>query len=80
LRINAITARAGSIRVAVSTRDGVMLPGRSFEDCKPIVGDQYHTLVEWNGDAGADLGFENGQPICLRFQMDHAQIFGLDFE
>jgi hypothetical protein len=80
LRINAVTARAGSIKIAVCTRDGVMLPGRSFEECKPIVGDQYHTLVEWNGGAGDDLGFENGQPVCLRFQMDHAQIFGLDFE
>jgi hypothetical protein len=57
-----------------------MLPGRSFEVCVPVVGDQRYTVVEWKCDAGSDLGFEKGQPICLRFQTDHAQIFGLEFE
>jgi hypothetical protein len=82
LRINALTARAGSIRVAVSTRDGEFLLGRSFDESIPIVGDQHRTVVQWNADGKptADLGFEPGQPICLRFQMDRAEIFGLDFE
>ena len=79
LRINAATSRAGSIRVAVSTRDGTMLPGRSFDDCEPIVGDQHRALVQWKGGE-EDLAFDAGQPICLRFRMDHAQIFRLEFE
>jgi hypothetical protein len=78
LRINAVTERAGSIRVAVSTRDGQFLPGRSFEDAVPIVGDHYRTPVRWK--KAEDLGFEQGQPICLRFKMDRAQVFALDFE
>jgi hypothetical protein len=80
VRMNAVTARAGSIRVSVATRDGQTLPGRSFDDCVPIVGDQYRTVVQWKGSDGEQLGNQPGQPICLRFKMDHAQIFGLDFE
>ena len=81
LRINAVTARAGSIRVAVSTRDGKFLPGRSFDDSIPIVGDHHRTLLEWKGaDASSDLAFKQGEPICLRFKMDQARIFGLEFE
>ena len=78
LRINAVTKRAGWIKVAVSDLDGSFLEGRSFEDATPIVGDRFWTPVTWNGQE--DLGFEEGQPICLRFKMKKAQIFGLEFE
>jgi hypothetical protein len=84
LRINALTARAGSIRVAVTTRDGNALPGRTFEESVPIVGDQHRALVQWKGEPqatdGSDLAYEQAQPICLRFKMDRAQIFALEFE
>lgn len=78
LRINAVTLRAGSIQVAVTRRDGVCLPGHSLEDAKPIVGDQHWTPVEWTG--GDHLGFEEGQPISLRFRLRQAKIYGLQFE
>jgi hypothetical protein len=80
LRINAVTMRAGSIRVAVLTRDGRFLPDRSFEESIPIIGDQYRAIVKWKGEDGDDLGFGEDEPICLRFKMDQAKIFGLEFE
>ena len=78
LRINAVTQRAGHVLVAVTRRDGTFLPGRSFDDAVPVVGDQHRTLVQWQG--GDDLGNEDGQPIALRFRINRAKIYGLDFE
>jgi hypothetical protein len=73
LLINAVTKRSGEIRVQV---DGV--GGRSLDDCDPIIGDQYRREVTWKGKA--DLGHENNKPIRLRFRMEKAQLFGLEFE
>ncbi|MFH1922223.1 MAG: hypothetical protein ABIP48_20355 [Planctomycetota bacterium] len=44
----------------------------------PVVGDQCRTLVQWRD--GDDLGVEPGEPIALRFRMNKARIYGLDFE
>jgi hypothetical protein len=78
LRINAVTKRAGEIRVAVTQRDGTPIPGRSFDDCTPIIGDQFRSPVQWK--TTDDLGFADGQPICLKFKMTQARIYGLEFE
>ncbi|MCX7426798.1 MAG: hypothetical protein NTW96_14370 [Planctomycetia bacterium] len=73
LLINAVTKRSGEIRVQV---DGV--DGRTLDDCDPIIGDQYRKEVTWKGNA--DLGHEDNKPIRLRFRMEKAQLFGLEFE
>jgi len=78
LRINALTRRAGSILVEVAGLDRKPIAGRSFEDSTPIIGDQRWTPVTWNGQD--DLGHQEGSPIMLRFKMDKAKIFGLEFE
>ena len=70
--------RAGSILVEASGLDGKPLPGRSFDDAVPIIGDQHRTLVTWkNADTH---GVETGKPIMLRFRMEKAKLYGLDFE
>ncbi len=82
LKINATTKRTGSILVEVGGGPGRFrlggAPGRSFDDCDPIVGDRFWTTVTWKG--GDDLGLQEGQPITLRFKMDKAKIFGLQFD
>ena len=78
LLINAVTKRAGSILVAATNRHGAFVAGRSFDDAVPIIGDQYRTVVKWKG--GDELGVEPGQPISLRFRMNKATIYGLDFQ
>ncbi len=76
--INALTPRAGEIRVEVATDpEGKTVAGRSFEECKPLIGDCYKTPITWNGQE--DLGSREGTPVILRFRLDHAQIFGLEF-
>lgn len=72
LRLNALTEQAGSVLVEV---DGV--PGRSFADCDPIIGDQFRKVVTWKG--ATDLGVEAGKPVVLRFRMRQAKLFGLEF-
>ena len=78
LLLNAVTKRAGSILVAATNRHGAFVAGRSFDDAVPIIGDQYRTVVKWKG--GDELGVEPGQPISLRFRMNKATIYGLDFQ
>ncbi|MBN1343811.1 MAG: hypothetical protein JXQ73_14100 [Phycisphaerae bacterium] len=78
LRINALTKRAGSILVEVVGQNGQVDGDHSFGDCKTIIGDQHWTPVTWKGKD--DLGFKEGEFIYLRFRMEKAQLFGLEFE
>jgi hypothetical protein len=73
LLINAVTKRSGEIRVQV---DGVK--GRSLDECDPIIGDQYRKAVTWKDND--ELVPESNKPIRLRFRMEKAQLFGLEFE
>ena len=62
LRINAVTRRGGSIRIEACDINRQPLPGRTFADCQPIIGDQFRTLVTWQG--GDDLGIQPARPWC----------------
>jgi hypothetical protein len=77
LRINAVTPRAGSILVEVAGNDRKPLAGRSFAESTPIVGDHHATVVNWKGTD--DLGHPENSAIVLRFRMDQARIFSLEF-
>lgn len=76
--INAVTLRGGSIRVEVADASGDAVPGRSFEDCEPIIGDQYRRTLVWNGCT--DIGVPDGQAILLRVRLDQAKLYFFDFE
>jgi hypothetical protein len=76
LRINALTRRGGSIRVEV-VAGGKSVAGRSFGESAVIVGDQSNTIVSWGGHD--DLGHPENSSIFLRFRMDQAQLFSLEF-
>ena len=75
--INAVTKRTGSLLVEVAGLDGVPLKDRSFAEADPIVGDQYRKPLTWKGQA--ELAPKPDTPIMLRFRMDKATLFGLDF-
>lgn len=78
LLINGLTKRAGSILIEAALLGGAPIPGRTFAEADPIIGDQYRTPVTWKGED--DLGFENGAAVMLRFRLEKAAIFGVDFE
>lgn len=78
LRINALTAPSGEIYVEAADMRGRPIAGRTFADSIAINGDQHRTLVKWKG--ADDLGVKVGEPVMLRFRMDRAKIYSLDFE
>ncbi len=78
LRINALTQRAGSIRVELAGMNGRPLPGHSFAEADPIIGDVAGQPVTWNKQD--DIGVQPEQGVILRFRMDRARLYGLEFE
>ena len=76
--INAITKRAGYIKIEACDINGNPLHGRSFEDSVQIFGDCYKKQVLWK--EYDNIGVAAGQPVVLRFKMNRAEIYGLDFE
>jgi hypothetical protein len=80
LYVNVRTKRSGSVRVAAQAgrHRAEMLPGRGFEEAVPIVGDHPRALVRWQ--EADDLGIHPGDPVILRFMMEQAELFGVEFE
>jgi hypothetical protein len=78
LLINADIMRAGSLNIEVADLGGRPFPGRSFADSDLMMGDQYRVAATWKGQS--DLGFPDGSPVLLRFRMNRAKLFALDFE
>ena len=78
LCINAVTDATGEIRVEAADLRGKPIAGRTFDDSIPINGDQHRKVVEWKG--GKDLGVKAGDAVMLRFRMERAKIYCLDFE
>ncbi len=78
LRINAVTARNGSVLIEAADLEGKPLAGRSFAEAVPIIGDQAWAPATWKN--AADLGIKPGEPVVLRFRMKMARIYGVQFE
>jgi hypothetical protein len=78
LKINAVTKRAGGILVEAADFHGKPIPGRTFAEADPVVGDQFWSTVTWNGEE--TLGAEEGEPVVLRFKLDMAQLYGIEFK
>lgn len=77
LYANALTRRAGHIRVEAARLSGETIPGREFENSIPLTGDCRAAPVVWKEHA--DLGVEVGEDVVLRFRMEAAVLYYLDF-
>lgn len=73
LKINAVTKPTGSVLVEVAGDSS-----RSFEKCARLFGDLAWSTVRW-GDK-SDLGTKPGHAVILRFQLDKAELYGIEFE
>ena len=73
LVLNLQTRQAGYVLVEVADRKGHPLPGRSFEEADPIVGDLMDRTVTWKGEM--DLKRKPDQPVLLRFRLRAAKLF-----
>jgi hypothetical protein len=67
----------GSVRVEIQDVAGNPLPSFLASDCQPITGDQIACTVTWK--SGADLGSLAGKPVRLRFILENADLYALQF-
>jgi hypothetical protein len=66
----------GNTRVELQDAAGKPLPGFALADCTPITGDFINHTVTWKGRSLAALA---GKPVRLRFVMQQADLFALQF-
>jgi len=78
LRLNCTSQRAGHVLVEAARLSGEAIPGREFANAVPLVGSCRGALAAWNGCA--DLGVAPGEPVILRFRLEAATLYYLDFE
>ena len=78
LSINYDTSAAGSLRVEVQDSDGQPIAGYALDDAQEIVGDEMERVVSWQ--AGTDVGPLQRKPIRLRFVMNDADVYSLQFQ
>jgi hypothetical protein len=73
LNINA----TGSARVAITDEKGKAYPGFELDDCDLIKGDFVEKTITWNGNS--NIKALTGKTICLKFQMQDAKLYALEF-
>jgi len=77
LSINLATSAAGSLRLEIQDEAGAPVDGFSLGDCDGAVGDAIDRRVTWRGSA--DLSALAGRPVRLRFILQEADLYALQF-
>ena len=77
LVINYATSAGGSVRIELQDADGQPLPRFGMSDCRNLVGDSIEQPVSWT--TGSDLSALAGKTVRLRFSMQEADVFALQF-
>jgi hypothetical protein len=77
LVINYSTSAGGSVRVEILDGSGQPIPDFTLADSRNLVGDAIEQPVSWKN--GSDVSSLAGQPIRLRFVMQEADLFAMQF-
>jgi hypothetical protein len=77
LMVNYSTSAGGSLRVEIQDIEGQPLPGSALADCPHHVGDATEQTVRWA--RGTDLSSLAGRPVRLRFALQEADLFAIQF-
>ncbi len=77
LLINYSTSAGGNVRVELQDAAGKPLPGFTLADCPSLVGDAIEQTVRWSN--GSDVSALAGQTVRLRFVMQEADLFAIQF-
>mgnify|MGYP002623428361 CR=1 FL=1 len=77
LVVNWKTSNEGFVRVGLETIDGKSLPGYEIEHCTPLRADHIQKDVTWR--AGADLSSLQGETVRLRFHLQQADLYAIQF-
>lgn len=77
LALNFSTSAGGSVKVEVQDPDGKPIRGFALADQLPLVGDSTDRAVVWKNNPS--LGSLAGQSVRLRFVLQEADVFALQF-
>jgi len=79
LSLNFSASAAGSVKVEIlQDEEDVPIPGFTFEDCREILGDDLSRSVKWKGST--NVSSLAGLPIRLRFRLEDADLFAMQFK
>lgn len=78
LVVNYATSAGGSVRVEIQGMDSKPFPGFALGDCVTQVGDSIEQTVKWS--KGSDVASLAGQTVRLRFAMQEADLFAIQFK
>lgn len=77
LVINYSTSAGGSVRVEIQDESGQPLTDFTLADSRNLVGDTIEQQVGWKN--GSDVSSLAGKPVRLRFVMQEADLFAIQF-
>ncbi len=75
--LNFKTAVGGRVEVQVCDSKYKPIPGRGYEECDWLVGDETDRELAWKGES--DLGHEGDGPISLSFRLRCAELYSVEF-
>ena len=75
--LNYKTAVGGRVEVQVNDSKYQPVPGRTFDDCDWLVGDETDRELTWKGEA--DLGHEDEGSLSLGVRMRCAELYSIEF-
>ncbi len=78
LLINFSTSAVGSVQVEIQDAAGTPAPGFELEACPEIYGDRIEHTVRW--EENSQLHNLAGKPVRLRFVLQDADLFALQFK
>ncbi len=67
----------GTVHVAVLDEEGQEFKGYALADCDAIQSDNLRHVVMWNGKE--DVSLFNGKTVRLKFEMENAKLYALQF-
>jgi hypothetical protein len=77
LSLNSSTSAGGSVRLEIQDAGGTPVPGFTLEEFRPLVGDSIDQVAAWK--SGTSLAALAGRPVRLRFVLQEADVFALQF-
>jgi hypothetical protein len=77
LVLNYSTSAGGSVRVEIQDESGQPISGLSLAESRALVGDAIEQPVHWT--KGSDVSSLAGKPVRLRFVMQEADLFAMQF-
>ena len=77
LELNLSTSAVGGLQVEIQDVSGKPMPGFAMDDCDVVFGDSLARIVTWKGES--DLGALSGKTVRLRFVLDDADLYALQF-